>query len=136
MQQLKISARWKIHEGKFEEFRSIAKECLATVMLKSPNRRHYDWYFNDELRECIVLEKYADSDALLSHISVIGVTEKNEAIKKLHEIAVRNEENFTPNSGFEALIQKERDESWKHGGKTVFGDAKPPKPHSNQLKLF
>ena len=72
MQQLKISARWKIHEGKFEEFRSIAKECLATVMLKSPNRRHYDWYFNDELRECIVLEKYADSDALLSHISVVG----------------------------------------------------------------
>ncbi|MHA4844908.1 DUF763 domain-containing protein [Flavitalea antarctica] len=66
----------------------------------------------------------------------IGVTEKNEAIKKLHEIAVRNEENFTPNSGFEALIQKERDESWKHGGKTVFGDAKPPKPQSNQLKLF
>jgi uncharacterized protein len=66
----------------------------------------------------------------------IGVTEKKEAIKKLHEIAARSEENFTPNSNFDALIQKERDESWKHGGKTVFGDAKKQKPGSNQLKLF
>jgi hypothetical protein len=66
----------------------------------------------------------------------IGASEKNAAIKKLHEIAARSEENFIPNSNFDALIQKERDESWKHGGKTVFGDAKPPKPKSNQLKLF
>jgi len=66
----------------------------------------------------------------------IGGTEKNEAIKKLHEIAARSEDNFRPNSNFDAFIQKERDESWKHGGKTIFGDAKPPKPKSNQLKLF
>jgi uncharacterized protein len=66
----------------------------------------------------------------------IGDTDKNEAIKKLHELAARAEKNFTPNANFEALIQKERDDSWKYGGKTVFGDAKPPTPKSNQLKLF
>jgi len=54
----------------------------------------------------------------------------------LHEIVVRAEDNFIPDSNFDALIQKERDESWKHGGKTVFGDSKPPVPKSNQLKLF
>ncbi len=46
---------------------------------------------------------------------------------------------FTPNENFDALVQKERDESYKYGGKTVFGDAKPPKEKptiSNQLKLF
>jgi hypothetical protein len=82
---------------------------------------------------------YDETISVLQHAvekAKIGATEKNEAIKKLHEIAMRNEENFTPNSNFDALIQKERDESWKHGGKTVFGDAKPPKPKSNQLKLF
>lgn len=64
----------------------------------------------------------------------LGHAEKNDVIRKLHQIAARAEDDFTPNSNFDALIQKERSESWKHGGKTVFGDAKPPK--NNQLKLF
>jgi hypothetical protein len=36
------------------------------------------------------------------------------------------------------LVQKERDESWKYGGKTVFGDAKKPAALKKdiQLKLF
>lgn len=70
------------------------------------------------------------------HKAKLGHTEKNEAIKKLHEIASRAEENFTPNDNFDALIQKERDDSWKYGGKTVFGNAKPPKKDNVQLRLF
>ncbi len=66
----------------------------------------------------------------------LGATDKSAAIKKLHEIAVRAEKDFIPNNNFDSLIQKERDESWKYGGKTVFGDAKPPKRKSVQLKLF
>jgi hypothetical protein len=65
-------------------------------------------------------------------------SEKSEAIKKLHEMAVRAEKDFIPNSNFDALIQHERDESWRYGGKTVFGDAKPPRKTKKgvQLKLF
>lgn len=72
------------------------------------------------------------------HKAKIGQTEKAEAIKKLHEIAARAEESFIPGPGFDELIQKERNESWRQGGKTVFGDAKPPKRSNNnvQLKLF
>jgi uncharacterized protein len=68
----------------------------------------------------------------------LGANDKNEAIKKLHEIAARREKDFVPNSNFEELIQKERDESWKHGGKTVFGNAKPPRNVNQgiQLRLF
>ena len=68
----------------------------------------------------------------------IGITDKTAAIKKLHEIAAEAEKNFIPNANFEALVQKERDDSWKHGGKTVFGDAKPPRQSNGnvQLKLF
>lgn len=53
-------------------------------------------------------------------------SDKQIAIKKLHEIALGAEKGFTPRDNFNELIQKERDESWKHSGKTVFGDAKPP----------
>jgi hypothetical protein len=68
----------------------------------------------------------------------LGINDKNTAIRKLHEIVARAEENFIPNNNFDALIEKERNESWKYGGRTVFGKAKPPKEIKKevQLKLF
>ena len=73
----------------------------------------------------------------------IGHTDKAEAIKKLHEIAARTENDFIPDpiatgSTFDELIQKERDDSWKYGGKTVFGNAKPFRRSNKgvQLRLF
>ncbi|HEY0669046.1 MAG TPA: DUF763 domain-containing protein [Sphingobacteriaceae bacterium] len=64
----------------------------------------------------------------------IGSTEKHQAIKKLHEISVRAEKDFVPNTNLDKLIEEERRNSWRYGGKTVFGDAKPP--INKQLKLF
>ena len=58
----------------------------------------------------------------------LGLTDKSIAIKKLYEISRRAEKNFIPYNNFDSLIQKERDDSWKYGGKTVSRDAKPPKP--------
>ena len=68
------------------------------------------------------------------HQSKIGLTDKQDAIKRLSKIAQQAEKDFIPNNNFEELIQKERDDSWKYGGRTVFGKAKPPV--SPQLKLF
>ncbi|AXB57614.1 DUF763 domain-containing protein [Flavobacterium fluviale] len=71
----------------------------------------------------------------------IGNSDKIAAIQKLSEISRKAEENFTPNSNFDALIQREREQSHLYGGKTIFGDAKPPRkkpsnPNNNQLELF
>ncbi len=66
----------------------------------------------------------------------LGETDKQEAIKSLHALAAKAEKNFIPNEQFDALIEKERNESWKYGGKTVFGDAKRPKAKGVQLRLF
>lgn len=71
------------------------------------------------------------------HKAKIGNSDKADAIKKLHSMAVRAEKDFIPNSNFDALIEKEREDSWKYGGKTVFGNAKPPaKVKGVQLRLF
>jgi hypothetical protein len=78
-------------------------------------------------------------DTLHSSIrkSKLGVTDKNEAIKRLHQVAVRAEKNFVPNSNFDALIEKERQESWKYDGRTVYGKAAPPRSKRGvQLRLF
>lgn len=64
----------------------------------------------------------------------LGHTDKNIAIKNLHKASVRLEQNFIPNNNFEQLVEKERNQSYKYGGKTVFGDAQPPQ--NKQLKLF
>ncbi|MFG4002165.1 DUF763 domain-containing protein [Flavobacterium aquidurense] len=70
----------------------------------------------------------------------IGNSDKIQAIQKLSEISRKAEESFTPNDNFDALIQRERDESHKYGGRTIFGDAKTPKTKpanpNNQLELF
>jgi hypothetical protein len=67
----------------------------------------------------------------------IGQTEKTEALKKIHEIAVKAEKDFVPTNNLKQLIEKEVSESWKYGGKTVFGDAKRRKGSKGvQLRLF
>ncbi|WP_131539832.1 DUF763 domain-containing protein [Pedobacter nototheniae] len=64
----------------------------------------------------------------------IGFTDKQQAIKSLHQIARNAEKDFIPNLDFDKVIEKERNESWKYGGRTVFGKEKQPK--NDQLKLF
>jgi uncharacterized protein len=64
----------------------------------------------------------------------LGASEKNEAIKRLTQITQRAEENFIPNANFDKVIERERENSWKYGGRTVMGKAQPPV--QQQLSLF
>ena len=68
----------------------------------------------------------------------IGSADKQQAIRQLSSLAWKIEENFKPGDFFDEVIQKERDESHRYGGMTVFGKAKPPKKTVNagQLDLF
>lgn len=66
----------------------------------------------------------------------LGNSDKNEAIKGLAKASKQLEENFQPNNNFEQLIERERRDSWKYGGRTVMGKAKPPKSANDQLSLF
>jgi hypothetical protein len=65
----------------------------------------------------------------------LGITDKAAALKSLHAIAAQAEKNFVPNANFDELIQQERNDSWKYGGRTVSGKASPPSS-SSQLSLF
>jgi len=85
----------------------------------------------------VPLKVYDETIAVLSRAvqkAKVGQSDKLQAIQKLSELSRMAEQSFTPNQNFDALLEKERRDSWKYGGKTVFGDAKPPK--NQQLKLF
>jgi uncharacterized protein len=65
----------------------------------------------------------------------LGNTDKSDAIKNLTLAAQAIEKNFMPNANFYKVIEEERKNSYKYGGRTVFGKAKPPK-NEGQLRLF
>lgn len=66
--------------------------------------------------------------------SKLGQNDKIQAIKSLSKVTARLAEDFVPNGNFNELIEHERTNSWKYGGRTVFGKAKPPQ--NTQLDLF
>lgn len=59
---------------------------------------------------------------------------REDALKQLHKAAIAAEKDFTPVDDLDAFIERERRESYKYGGKTVFGDSKLPRG-DDQLKL-
>jgi len=87
----------------------------------------------------VPIKVYDEAIQTLEHAiqrAKMGHSEKNEAIKNLSKAALQLEKDFVPNNNFEQLIERERKESWKYGGRTVMGKAKHPKPHDTQLQLF
>ncbi|MEL7221875.1 MAG: DUF763 domain-containing protein [Bacteroidota bacterium] len=64
----------------------------------------------------------------------IGASDKQKAIAQLSKMAQKAEEGFTPNTNFDELIEKEKRDSWKYGGRTKSGFVKPPP--NQQLGLF
>lgn len=70
------------------------------------------------------------------HKAKIGEIERSDALKNLSKIAQEMEKGYTPNNYFDDLVQHERNNSYKYGGKTVFGDAKKPKDKGTQLSIW
>jgi hypothetical protein len=150
---------WLTHEKKpadFEELlllegmgpRTLQSLALVSEVIHGTNTR-----FKDPARFAFahggkdghpfpVPTKVYDETISVLHKAVekakIGQSDKLQAIKKLTELAQKAEENFIPNDNFEQLIEKERNESWRYGGRTVMGKEKPPSRRSKgvQLRLF
>jgi quinol monooxygenase YgiN len=104
--ELQGIARFKFHEGNLEEFKRLSAQCMEIVRTKDTGTRQYDIYFNDDQSECIVLERYRDSEhaahlgdlteAILAMGSVSGelLGEPSEELKaKMPDSEVRL---FTP----------------------------------------
>ena len=72
MNNLQITARYQIHNGKLEEFKKIVLKCHSIVKEKDKDTLQYDWYFDESQTECVLRETYPDSKALLTHLANIG----------------------------------------------------------------
>jgi quinol monooxygenase YgiN len=59
--------RFNFEEGDVEEFKRLSAEALEIVKAKEPGTLQYDLYFNDDESECVMLERFKDSEALIEH---------------------------------------------------------------------
>ncbi|HJR46272.1 MAG TPA: antibiotic biosynthesis monooxygenase [Actinomycetota bacterium] len=67
MSELMGIVRIKLHEGKLDEFKRLSAQCMEIVRAKDPGTLQYDTYINDDQSECIVVERFTDSEALIAH---------------------------------------------------------------------
>jgi len=74
MSEIEGIARLRIHPGKLEEFKALQMQCMAITRTKDTGTLQYDLFFNEDASECIVHERYRDSDALLEHLANLGAT--------------------------------------------------------------
>ena len=72
MSELLGIARFKFHEGKVEEFKRLSAQAMEIVKTKDTGTLQYDIYLNDDESECMVIERYRDSEALFEHFENVG----------------------------------------------------------------
>jgi quinol monooxygenase YgiN len=71
-------ARFKLHEGKLEEFERLSAQAMEIVRTKDSGTLQYDTYFNDDRSECVVIERYRDSEAAIEHAA--NLADLSEAV--------------------------------------------------------
>ena len=74
MEQIEITAHFKIHAGQLDAFKTLAKKCLDLTRNKDRGTLQYDWSITDDGTECMVLEEYKDSASVVQHIGNLGDT--------------------------------------------------------------
>ena len=72
MSEVEGIARFKFHEGKLEEFKRLSARAMDIARTRDTGTLQYEIYFNDDQSECIVLEGYRDSEALIEHGAHLG----------------------------------------------------------------
>jgi quinol monooxygenase YgiN len=80
--QIQYSVTWKIHDGKLEEFKSLAAEATERVETNEPNMLGYHWYLSADQTTCTLIEQFPGTEHILVHLGNV-----QEALGKILEVA-------------------------------------------------
>jgi quinol monooxygenase YgiN len=70
--QIHVRAEFTIEEEKMEEFKRLVHQMSKTVQDNEPDTINYQFYLNRSETKCIVHETYANSEAVIAHISGVA----------------------------------------------------------------
>ena len=65
-------ARFRFREGRREEYLRLSEQANAIVAAKDSGTLQYDLFLNDDQTECMIVERYRDSDAAMEHAANLG----------------------------------------------------------------
>jgi len=85
MPAFEVSARMTVREGKLDEFKRQAAECIRQTKEKDTKTIRYDWFLSGDQTECEIRETYESADGLVEHRLHIG-----EALDKLFRESADN----------------------------------------------
>ena len=72
MSELQLSTRFRIRDGRLDEFKDLADQCISVTREKDAGTLQYDWFFSPDGDECVLRERYRDSTAILEHAANLG----------------------------------------------------------------
>ena len=72
MSELLGIARFRFLEGKRDEYLRLSEQAMEIVRTKDSGTLAYDLYLNADQSECMVIERYRDSEAALEHAANLG----------------------------------------------------------------
>ena len=72
MSELLGIARFKFLEGKREEYLRLSDQATEIVRATEPGTLGYDLYLNSDQSECMIVERYRDSEAAMAHAANLG----------------------------------------------------------------
>lgn len=78
MSELLGIARFRFHEGKADEYKRLSAQAMEIVRAKEPGTLQYDTYMNDDRTECVIIERYRDSEAAIEHAA--NLADLSEAV--------------------------------------------------------
>jgi quinol monooxygenase YgiN len=64
--------RFTIPQGTLVEFKRLAAQAIEIARTMDTGTLQYEIFFNDEESECIVIERYKDSEALMDHAANVA----------------------------------------------------------------
>jgi quinol monooxygenase YgiN len=70
--QIHVRAEFTIEKGKTEEYKNLVQKMSRVVEDNEPDTINYQFYLNRSETKCIVHETYANSEAVIAHISGVA----------------------------------------------------------------
>ncbi len=72
MSELLGIARFRFREGRRDEYLRLSDQAREIVRTTEPGTLQYDLYLNGDQSECMIIERYRDSEAAMHHAANLG----------------------------------------------------------------
>jgi hypothetical protein len=83
--ELQGISRIKLGDRQLEDFKRLAAEIMDMTRRMDAGTLQLDMYFNDDESECVVLERYKDSGALMEHAGHLG--DLGQALQRMGSVS-------------------------------------------------